>query len=393
MHRTAVADGAGDEAGLHFRHGLREGGLDGVGVAGFRVQVRQGVIAFAEGLAGDDPDVGLVIQVRGLPGRQEDVRIVREDEDGVRIDRVESPEEALHGGIHRLAALDDHVGPELLESVGQAGSGSDGDHAEGLPAPPEPFLHVVLVVLQGHVLHLDGQELAVQLAVVQDFAGGAGVDMDLDDGAVAEEDEGFPVLREPVGKDRFVEGLQVHLGALQPQEELRAVAEFQDAVLRKGVEVHFLDGRRVDNRHFGRLPVQGGAHPLRDIQESGPAAVHDPRLLQHVQEFRRVLERQVHRADEKVEVFVQVPASGRCFHGFPENGEDGSFHGFGNGMVGFFHTGLHGAGEGLDTGLPLPGKALGDTGEDAGQDDPGVAPGPREHAVRDGLGHLADPGS
>ena len=249
------------------------------------------------------------------------------------------------------------------------------------------------MVLQGHVLHLDGQELAVQLAMVQDFAGGAGVDMDLDDGAVAEEDEGFPVLGEPVGEDRFIERLQVHLGALQPQEELRAVAEFQDTVLREGVEVHFLDRRRVGNRHFGRLPVQGGAHSFRDIQESGSAAVHDPRLLQDVQELRRVLEREVHRAGQQVEVFVQVPASRRRFHGLPENGEDGPFHGFGNGMIGFLHAGLHGAGEGVDTGLALPGKPLGDAGEDAGQDDPGIAPGPREHAVRDGLGHLADSGS
>ena len=122
-----------------------------------------------------------------------------------------------------------------------------------------------------------------------------GMDVDLDDGAVAEEHQGFAVCGQPVGDDGLVEGVQVHLAPLEPQEELRAVAELQDTVLRKGVQVHVLGGGSGLFQDFGGLPVQGGAHALGNVQQACASAVHDARFLQDVQQFRRMLQGKVHR--------------------------------------------------------------------------------------------------
>ena len=243
-----------------------------------------------------------------------------EDEDGLGVHGVEGVDEPLDRGIHGLAALDDDVGPEFLEGVHEPGAGGHGHDAESLAALLEPLVHVVLVVLQGHVLHLDGEELAVLLAVVQDLARGVRMDMDLDDGAVAEEHQGFAVLREPVRDDGLVEGVQVHLAPLQPQQELRAVAELEDAVLGEGVQVYVL--RRGDGlvQDFGGLPVQGGAHAFGNVQQACAAAVHHARLLQHVQQFGRVLQGQVHRGDQEVEVFIEVLAARGGLGSLPEHG-------------------------------------------------------------------------
>ena len=207
---------------------------------------------------------------------------------------------------------------------------------------------------------------------------------------VAEEHQGFAVLCEPVGEDGLVEGVQVHFAALEPQQELRAVAELEDAVLRESVQVHVLRSGSGLVRDFGGLPVQDGAHALGDVQQACAAAVHHARLLQDVQLFGRMLQRQVHRGDQVVEILVQVLAARRGLRPFPEHGQDGALHGLGDGVVGFLDTGEHGAGESFRIGLMDIGQAFGEPGEHAGKDDAGVAPGAHQHPGGDGFRHLGE---
>ena len=103
-----------------------------------------------------------------------------------------------------------------------------------------------------------------------------------------------------------------------------------------------------------------------------------------------MLERQVHGSDQLVEVLLQVLAAGGGLRSFPEHGQDGAFHGLGNGVVGFFDTGQHGFGEGVHIGLPDAFKAFGDAGVDAGEDDTRVAPGAHQHSGGHGLRHLGE---
>ena len=103
-----------------------------------------------------------------------------------------------------------------------------------------------------------------------------------------------------------------------------------------------------------------------------------------------MLERQVHRGDQLVEVFFQVLAAGGGLSPFPEHGQDGTLHGLGNGVIGFLDTGQHGAGEGFHIGLPDTFEAFGDTGVDAGEDDARVAPGPHQHSGGHGLRHFGE---
>ena len=93
-------------------------------------------------------------------------------------------------------------------------------------------------MLQGHVLDLGGQELAVLLTVVEDVAGRVGMDMRLDDAPFAEGDDAVAHAVQPRDETVEVKAVDIHLRALQPQEELGTVAVLQLHVLGESVEIH-----------------------------------------------------------------------------------------------------------------------------------------------------------
>ena len=255
----------------------------------------------------------------------------------------------------------------------------------------EAFVHMVFVVLERHVFDLQGQEFAILLAVVEDLAGMEGVDVDLDDRSLAEEDQRVAVGGKPVGDDLLVKVVGIDLAPLQPQEELRAVAELQRAVFRKGIQVDGLDRgcSRGLGHHFG-LAAEGGAHTFGNVEQPGAAAVHDAGFFEDVEQFGRMLERAVHPGDEPVEVGFEILAfSGGC-HAFPKDGQDGAFHGYGDGLISVFHSAFHGFFEGLQVCFPDAGKSPRNTGKNAREDDAGISAGAHEHPLRNGFRSFAD---
>ena len=94
------------------------------------------------------------------------------------------------------------------------------------------------MVLQGHVLYLDGKELAVLLHVVQDFTGLKCVHVGLEDGAVAECDHRIADALEPLDEGLLIKGVQIHFVAAEAQQELGAVAEFERRVRTELVKVN-----------------------------------------------------------------------------------------------------------------------------------------------------------
>ena len=389
MSGLGITDGAGDESRDGAFQYLPQCGDQFVHGQGY-IQIGQGEIPLAQAVGGDHLDAGLRIQAGGLLGGEKDVAVVGEDQEAFRADAVEGLQESLYRRVHRLSALDDFIDAHLAEGLLQRLASSDGHHAERLSAYVEAFVHMVFVVLECHILDLDGEILAIGLAVVQDLARGMGVDVYLDDAAVAEEDERFAVGGEPVGDDRFVERVEIDLAPLETQQELCAVAELQDAVFREGVQVDGGGGGGLSVfRQEGRFTVQGGPHSFRHVEQSGAAAVHDARFLEDVEQFGGMLERQVHRGDQQVEIFLEGPALvGRC-DPFAENGQDGALHGLGNGLVGCGHAAGHRLFEMLDVGLFQAFHPLCDAGEDTAQDHARVAAGAHQHSLRYGCGRVA----
>ena len=219
--------------------------------------------------------------------------------------------------------------------------------------------------------------------LAEDGAGVFGVDVHLDDAAVAEEHEGVSLGFQPVFDDRFVKGVQVYFTELEPQEEFRAVAKLQDAVFGEGVQVDggWFSGGDGFAACCHRFAVEGVSHALGDAQEACAAAVHHTCLFEDVQEFGGVLEAQVHAGDPQVEVLFQAGRSFGRGDAFPQDGEDGAFDGLGDGVVGLADGRFHGLSEGGDIGLLQALEAFGEACEDAGQDDAGVAAGAHEHAL------------
>ena len=111
---------------------------------------------------------------------------------------VKGLQEAFHRGVHGLAAFDHGIGPHFPEGFREAFAGGHGNRSQGFAAAFETLFHVVLVVLEGHVLHLDGEELAPFAAFAENGTGVLGVHVYLDDAAVAEEHKGVSLGGQPV---------------------------------------------------------------------------------------------------------------------------------------------------------------------------------------------------
>ena len=120
---------------------------------------------------------------------------------------------------------------------------------------------------------------------------------------------------------------QVHFGALEPQEELRAIAKLQFAVFRKSVKINRGSLRKRRSFRFkGHLALEGRPHPFCDGEEPGPAAVHHAGFLEHVQKLWRTLQRKVHAGYHQIHVLLYGRRAVGRVYAFPEHGKDGPFH-------------------------------------------------------------------
>ena len=340
-------------------------------------------------MGGNHLHAGVFVKAGGLAGGQEDVAVVGKDQDGLGLHGLEGVQEALHGGVHGLAAVNHRIGPHLPEGGFQAFPCGNRHNAKGFCVFLEAPVHVILMVLERHVLHLDAKEFPPFAAAGKHRAGVFRMNVHLDNRAVPEKHQGISLRGQPGRYHTLVKMLQVHLGTLEPQQKLRAVTELQLAIFRKGVKINLRGLRKRRGLRFkGCLAPEGRPHSLCDGEEPGPAAVHYAGFLEHVQKLRRTLQRKVHAGYHQIHVLLYGRRAVGRVYAFPEHGEDGPFHRMGNGAVGFFHGSGHGLGEGLDIGLLKPLEGLSHTGEDAGKDDAGIAPGPQQHPGRHRCGHL-----
>ena len=76
---------------------------------------------------------------------------------------------------------------------------------------------------------------------------------------------------------------------------------------------------------------------------------------------------------------VQVRTCIGIGHAFAQHGDDGAFHGNGNGFISLFHSGLHGFGEGLCVGFDDALQPFGEACENAREYNAGVTSCAEQH--------------
>ena len=161
---------------------------------GLEVDHLQSGIGMNHGLRGDDHDVGSLKKIGGLLCGQNDVSVVWEDDDVVRVARDEGLHEVVRAWVHALTAGDDLVASEGPEELGDLGARRHGDNRVFLPLGllhGELFVKKDLVVLEVHVLHFERQEFPEPLRVFNRQGRIFRMDVDFDDIPLAQGDDGI----------------------------------------------------------------------------------------------------------------------------------------------------------------------------------------------------------
>ncbi len=144
----------------------------------------------------------LLLIAGGLLGREDDVAVVGQKDDLVDAQRLHRLEQLSRAGVHGLAAVDDGVTAKLTEEPLVAVPGDHRDHhrGRGVRGRAQPF--VAGLGLLVHVVDLDLADRAVPESFAQDGARVIGVNVDLheaivadDEGAVADRPPGTPRTR------------------------------------------------------------------------------------------------------------------------------------------------------------------------------------------------------
>ena len=350
------------------------------------VKGQHGADALGDGLCGQHHHL-LVAEGGGLLSGHDDVLVVGQDENDLRRGQVNGPQDVFGRGVHGLAAAHHVVGAQLPEQIHDALAGGHGHKAvAGDRRGVFPLAHAglgllghLLPVLLDHVLHLDGDELAVFQRLAQSQVGLVGVDVDLDDLVILHHHhavaDGGQKLPQVIGV----------LGIFPGADELGAVVKV-DLLLVKGGEVGgFYRHGGVDHRHRD-LPGQAGdgsaegvLHALQDQQIAVSARVHHAGLFQHRVLVGGLLQRLFGGLDGGAQHGLGVPGLFGGLHrrvaGDAGHGEDGALGGLHHRLVGGGAALPQALGQGGAVGGAGVLHALCDATEQQGGDDAGIAPG------------------
>ena len=311
-------------------------------------------------------------------------------------------EDVGRGGVHRLAARDHDIDAEGLEDVSLAGTGGDGNEAEGLLGLRGSGGSLVrgdagraIVGLHHHVVDEDLIDLTVLEHVLEHAVGLVGVDVNLevregtdDELAITERGE---VREGGVGIEALL-GLEEELVAVGVLRALPVIVELDGDA---GVSGTVRGGGGGD----GGLEVdlaglaEGGVD--EGLDEGGEAVgtgVDDAVLLEDGQEVRRAGDGLVRLDDEGLEHLgdrhlLLLAAVGARRH-VADDGEDRALDRLADCLEGDLHAVAECRRDvRRSDGLARTDEALRHAAEDLARDDAGVAAGTHEGAVRDRLGN------
>ena len=383
-----ILDGGGDLAGLDVGERLGHG-LDVILEGCLAVHAEHGGEGLRHGLGGHDAcrDVG---QLAGGLGGHDDVLVVRKEDDRVGVDLGGGIEQVLRGGVHGLAAGDDHVDAERLQDLGVALAGGDRHEPERLALGVLLGLELLgaLLGLQLHVVDEHLGNLAALEEVRQHLVGRVGVNVHLELRRLAHAQLAVAHGCQEVQRLGLVEHVGIHQ-ELVAVGELAAlpVVDLLDLDLRSGVA---RKGQLVDERAL--LAREGGHEAVDEDGKAVATGVHHAVLLQHGKQLGRALHAGIRLLDDVGQrligrhlLLAGILGGGS---GVLQHGEDGALDGLAHRVerhvLGLCQGRLDGLGA---NGVEAVG-AFAQTAQDLRGDDAGVAARAHERAGGDGLADL-----
>ena len=323
---------------------------------GFAVEGERRRKALRHVLRGNDVNGAVLHERLRLLRRQNDVLVVREHENVLRVDLLHRVGDVLRARVHRLPALDDAVDEQIFEDGGNPLARADGEHAHLLLFRLE--LGAKGAVLLEHVLDFDPVQFAEFHRVLQRFAGIVGVHMHLDEFQVADADDRIADLHQlffqfiDVRKGRgFFEVDDKKFGAVGKLDF--AKVEIDDVgIVAENILLRLAClGRNFQfSRNF--LAVEGAEEPAVDAQKTHAARVDDARLFQNGQKFGRFGERFLALFDDRIQKFGKIAEFRRGLAGvfahLARDRQNGALFGLGNGGIGDFCAVFHRFREGFE---------------------------------------------
>ena len=208
------ADDLSSSDGLAIHYGVSMGGgdfdsvdvIDGVfhGLQHlvpweFRDVGEEGSDALGLAAGGDDVE-GFAGDFGGLARGKYDVGVVWQDDDIFRAGGTDCFQQFLGAGVHGALAGDYCVAAEIVKEADEAFAPGYGDDGEGRSVLLLTMEGEEALMLLADVIHLDANGVTDGVAVGDELIGFEGVDVDLGEGRVANDDEGATLLGEVAAK-------------------------------------------------------------------------------------------------------------------------------------------------------------------------------------------------
>ena len=276
----------------------------------------------------------------GLICRKDDILIIGEDENVVRIYMVDSGQHIIRTRIHSLSALDDIVHAQFPEYLIHPLADRNSDKANRfsgfffllkfscLGLLFRYLLRITdqfLLVLLAHIVNLHPGELAVCESFLDSKSRVVCVDMDLHDIVVRNADnriaDGLQVRLE-LGLVRFRERLVCH------NDKFRTVAELDICLCLLGRFHHFCSRTGVNSRVVDLLAGECVVCPVKDLNKPLSAGIHDSGFFQYGKHIRGLSQHIFCVADdlwnEHLQIFRSLCKFARFLRDAFCNGEDRS---------------------------------------------------------------------
>ena len=394
---AGVAHGAGDLAIADLADGVDHSG-DGVLELGIGQDREQRGERLRDGLGGNDGDLLVGAGGGSGLGSHADVAVVGQDDDRGRVDLVDGAQQVGGRGVHGLATRHDHIDAEGLEDVGLAGTGGNGDKAQGLRGLGGLLL--VLVDLSGtvvglhlHVVDKDLVDLTELKHVLEHQVRGVGVHVDLVVGIGTNEQltvaHGAQELQALVLVKRGV-GLKEELVAVAELRALPVVVSLDLNTAKCGIASRAggieRSGEILDH---GAAAKGSGNKVLQEDGKAKGAGVDHAVLLEDGQKVGRAGDGLVGLDDDGVERILGrellLLALVCLRRNITQDREDCTLDGLTNSLEGDLDGATEGESDiGGRNGLIGRDKALGHAAQDLRGDDAGVAASTHQGAVGDG---------
>ena len=239
-------------------------------------------------------------------------------------------------------------------------------------------------MLDAHILHLHGDQVAVPLGFVDDQAGMLRVNVELDQVVIVHEHGTVP---SPF--DELVQGahLAFALVICALFHDALGTVRIGDLRLRQSGSSRLAVGDRVLLRRRNKPAFEHFVHGIQNPQKAVAASVHYAGLLQLGQLFRRLVQSSVSSGDGsheqrlKISLWVDLHQLRSTFGCRPHNRQDGAFGGVHDRLISALDASIHGAGK-----LSRPSALLLLQGtryptEKDGEDNAGIAAGAAQHIL------------